>query len=191
MTDDAHITHLLNALSAGHTEAAEALWPMVYGELHRLADHYFRDESSSHTLQPTALVNEAFLRLTRSGPEDWESRSQFYAVAARAMRRVLVDHARRRRSAKRGGKRRRLHLDDDIVAGDSRGLAQLLDLEDALNRLAETDQRLAQLVELRYFAGLAFDETARVLGVAPITAKRMWKLAKGWLHREMARGEPT
>jgi RNA polymerase sigma factor (TIGR02999 family) len=189
VTGDGDITHLLNALASGKAEAADALWPMVYGELHRLADRYFRGEPANHTLQPTALVNEAFIRLARSGPEDWESRAQFYAVAACAMRHVLVDHARRRKSAKRGGKQRPLRLDGQIDAGDTRELEQLLDLDDALSRLADTDKRLVQLVELRYFAGLTFDEAARVLGVAPITAKRMWRLAKGWLFREMARGE--
>lgn len=189
MTSDADITQLLNALASGQAEAAEELWPKVYGELHRLADHYFREERVSHTLQPTALVNEAFIRLTESGRNDWESRLQFYAMAARAMRHVLVDHARRRNAAKRGGRRYPLRLDSQIETGDSRGLEQLLDLDDALHRLANKDQRLAQLVELRFFAGLTFDETAHVLEVAPITAKRMWKLAKGWLYREMGRGE--
>lgn len=186
MTVDADITRLLNAVASGQPEAADELWPSVYGELHRLADHYFRDEQPSHTLQPTALVNEAFLRLAHSGPHGWESRAQFYALAARAMRHVLVDHARRRKSAKRGGNHHPLRLSDAIDAGDACGPEQLLDLDEALTRLAATDRRLAQLVELKYFAGLTFDEVARVLDVAPITAKRLWKLAKGWLYREMA-----
>jgi RNA polymerase sigma factor (TIGR02999 family) len=182
------VTRLLNALAAGRAEATDELWPLVYDELRRLAERFFQDEPSDHTLQPTALVNEVFLRLVGTGTNDWSGRAQFFAVAAQAMRRILIDHARRRRATKRGGDRKKLPLDaaaTPVFAQDE----NLLALDEALDRLTSFDPQLAKLVDLHLFAGLTLDETARALDVAPITAKRMWKMAKGWLYREITKGD--
>jgi RNA polymerase sigma-70 factor (ECF subfamily) len=186
MGTDGDVTSLLKRLAAGQDAAADKLWSMVYVELRRLAAAYLENERAGHTLEPTALVNEAYLRLCLSQGQQWRNRAEFFAVAARAMRRILTDHARRWRATKRGGQRRRLpfdraetaviHLDGGIVA-----------LDEALTRLALLDAGLAQLVELRFFGGMTFDEAAAVLNVSTVTAKRMWKMAKGWLHQEMGK----
>jgi len=178
------VTVLLQQLADGRADAAERLWPLVYDELRRLADRYLKDEPKDHTLQPTALVNEAYLSLAGSEAHEWEGRAHFFGVAARAMRRILIDHARRRRSAKRGGQFKRIPLMERArlpLLEDDR----LIALDEALTRLNRIDPRLAKLVELRFFGGLNFDQAARLLEVAPITAKRMWKMAKGWLNREI------
>jgi RNA polymerase sigma-70 factor (ECF subfamily) len=186
MSAGSDVTRLLNRLAEGHAGAAEELWSIVYAELRRLADGCLKNERAGHTLEPTALVNEAYIRLCEGQGHEWRSRAQFFGVAARAMRRILTDHARRRQAAKRGGGRRRLplaeantplmHRDGDLVA-----------LDEALTRLASLDSQLAELVELHFFGGMTFDEVARTLNVSTITAKRMWKMAKGWLHREISK----
>ncbi len=175
------------SLSHVEQDAPDALWPVVYDELHGLAVQYFRDEPSDHTLRPTALVHEAYLRLAGDQGQSWESRAQFFSSAARAMRRVLIDHARRRRSVKRGGQRRRVPLDNAQLAAIDRD-DDILVLDEALDKLGSFDPQLARVVELRFFAGLTFEDTARTIGVSLITAKRMWKMAKGWLQREIHNG---
>jgi RNA polymerase sigma factor (TIGR02999 family) len=185
MAPDPDVTRLLHRLAGGELQAADELWPAVYNELHDLAGRCFQNESAGHTLQPTALVNEAFVRLVGSDPGNWENRTQFLAVAARAMRRILIDYARRRRAAKRGGEACQVPLSDSnepaICPEDD-----VLVLDEALEKLSGFDPQLARLVELRFFGGLTFDETAKSLDVAPITAKRMWKMARGWLLRQIS-----
>ena len=187
MTASADITGALAELGRGSPDAAERLLPIVYEELRRLADRYLRDEPPGQTLQPTALVHEAFLRLVGAEAAAWKGRAQFFAVAARAMRRLLIDHARRRRATKRGGERQKLSLDDvPEPAADRDGY--LVALDDALVELASVDPELSHVVELRFFGGLSIEETARVLGVSSMTVKRRWTLARGWLHREIVNG---
>jgi RNA polymerase sigma factor (TIGR02999 family) len=181
-------TRSLNELSRGTAGASAAVWPIVYDELRRLARQYLEDERAGHTLQPTALVHEAYVRLVGDAGADWQSRSHFFGVAARAMRHILIDHARRRHAAKRGGEQVRVLLDESAIFTTPDCDQYVLELDEALEKLARIDAQLAQLVELRFFAGLSFAEAATVLGVAPITAKRLWKMAKGWLHREVSRG---
>jgi len=188
MTARSDVTALLQRLAAGQDEAADVLWPLVYDELHQLADRCFRGEAADHTLQPTALVNEAYVRLVGDLGQSWQDRRHFFAVAGRAMRRVLVDHARRRKAAKRGGDRDRVPL-DLVDAPVPPADLDLLALNEALEKLAALDPSLVQMVELHFFGGLTFEDTARVMGVATITAKRMWKMAKGWLFRELSAGE--
>jgi RNA polymerase sigma factor (TIGR02999 family) len=185
------LTDLLLAWGAGDRTALDALVPLVYAELRRQARRALRDEAAGHTLQPTALVHEAFLRLVDQRRARWESRTQFLAVAAQAMRRVLVDHARARRAAKRGAGARRVTLvDADVphapvdaaVAADG---VDVLALDVALTRLAALDPRKARLVELRYFAGLSIPEAAEALAVSPATVGREWAVARRWLRREL------
>ncbi len=162
------------------------LWRTVHDELRRLADRHLRNQRASHTLQPTALVHEAYLRLAGDGSRQWESRSHFFGVAARAMRSILIDHARRRNAIKRGAKIDKFPIDTDADLGVDRD-RYLVALDDALNDLVSVDAELARVVELRFFGGLTVDETAEVLGVSGATVKRAWKIARGWLHREMTR----
>jgi RNA polymerase sigma factor (TIGR02999 family) len=182
------VTALLQAWSEGDQAALDRLLPAVYEELHRQAERYMRTQPPGHTLQTTALVHEAYLRLvTRKGAE-WDGRAHFFGVAAKAMRSILVDHARARRAAKRGG-----GAEPVTLAGieDSAGRAKdldVLELDDALARLTDLDPRKGSLVELRYFAGLSIEEAAASLGVSPATAKREWRLARAWLQREVSRG---
>ena len=160
--------------------ALDELTPLVYAELHKLADHYMRHERADHTLQPTALVNEAYLRLTGVRSPAFENRVHFYGAAATAMRRVLVDHAREQGAAKRGRKSRVAIDDVDVGRIDTR--LDLVGLHDALDKLAEIASAPARVVELRYFGGLSIDETAAFLGIAPATVKRHWAFARAWLH---------
>jgi len=180
------VTELLARLErGGDSEAAlERLMPLVYGELRRLASGYLARERADHTLQPTALVNEAYLRLVGQSA-DFESRGHFLAIAATAMRRVLVNHARDRAREKRGGGARREVLEEDVTAAEARD-PDLLALDEALSRFAELDRRKVQVVELRYFAGLSVEESALVLGISPATVKREWQVARAWLRRELA-----
>ena len=180
------ITELLLAWSEGKQDALQRLTPLVYGELHRLAHHYMAGERTGHTLQSTALVNEAYLRLVDSSRVRWQSRAHFFAVSAQLMRRILVDFARSRQYAKRGGKPVMLPLDEVAVVGEE--CAELAALDDALNALAAVDLRKSQVVELRFFGGLSVEETAEVLKVSAETVMRDWRLAKVWLRRELQRG---
>jgi RNA polymerase sigma-70 factor (ECF subfamily) len=181
------ITQLLQSWNQGDQSAIEKLVPLVYDELHRLAQRYMSDERPGHTLQPTALVNEAYLRLVDSAHADWESRAHFFAVCAQVMRRVLVDWARSRQALKRGGDVCVLDLDEALATTKQPG-TNLVALDDALNTLAAVDPRKAQVVELRFFGGLNVKEVADILKVSPETVQRDWKLAKSWLRRELSRG---
>jgi RNA polymerase sigma factor (TIGR02999 family) len=181
------ITRLLRAWSAGDTSAGDALLPLVYDELRRRARRYLRRERREHTLEPTALVHEAYLRLVDQREADWRNRTQFYAVAAVVMRRVLVDHARSHQAEKRGGSLFRVPLDEGMAQGEAREV-DFMDLEAALVELAGHDARQARIVELRYFAGLSIEETAEVVGISPATAKRDWTMARAWLFRRVAAG---
>lgn len=177
------VTRILHEWSAGDASAPDRLLPVVYDELHRLAAGYLRRERTGHTLQSTALVNEAWLKLAgQSAP--WQNRAHFLGVAAQAMRRILVDHARRRAAAKRGGHEPRVTL-ADVAAPDGREVDLVL-LDEALERLAALDERQAKMVTMRFFAGLSVEETAEALGVSEKTVKRDWAAAKAWLHRELA-----
>jgi RNA polymerase sigma factor (TIGR02999 family) len=180
------ITELLLAWSAGNQGALERLTPLVYGELHRLAHHYMAGERTGHTLQSTALVNEAYLRLVQTNRVQWQGRAHFLAVAAQLMRRILVDFARSRQYAKRGGKAPVISLDDAPVPVEE--CAELVALDEALSALASVDPRKVQVVELRFFGGLSVEETAEVLKVSVETVMRDWRLAKVWLRRELQRG---
>jgi RNA polymerase sigma-70 factor, ECF subfamily len=191
----ADVTGLLIAWSEGDVTALDALLPIVYAELRRQARRALRREATGHTLQPTALVHEAYLRLVDQRPDRWQGRSQFYGVAARCMRQVLVDAARTRRAAKRGGGAHPVTLGDveELVAAPSEEAGDdVLALDEALTRLAVLDPEQARLVELRYFAGLTIDGTAATLGVSPATVSREWTVARRWLRRELARsGAPA
>jgi RNA polymerase sigma factor (TIGR02999 family) len=179
------VTRLLLAWSGGDREALEKLLPLVYSELRRRAESQMRRERSEHTLQPTALVHEAYLKLVDQQGVAWKDRTHFFAVASRAMRQILVDHARRRRTEKHGGREVRLSVEDVELATEPRSL-DLLALDLALDRLAALDERQSRLVELRVFAGLTIEEAADVLGCSHATVSRDWKHAEAWLHREMA-----
>lgn len=176
-------TELLRAWSQGDREALDRLMPLIYDELHRRAEHFMRRERPSHTLQPTALVHEAFVRLVDQNSTDWKSRAHFLAIAARKMRQILVDHARRRRAEKRQAVAR-ITLDEEAVAAPG-GTADLLDIHEALERLAEKDPRKAQVLELRLFGGSSIRETAEVLGVATSTVINDYRFARAWLRREL------
>jgi RNA polymerase sigma factor (TIGR02999 family) len=180
------ITELLLAWSEGKQDALQKLTPLVYGELHRLAHNYMAGERTGHTLQSTALVNEAYLRLVDSSRVRWQNRAHFFAVSAQLMRRILVDFARSRQYAKRGGKAPMLSLDEVPIVGEER--ADLAALDDAMSALAALDARKSKVVELRFFGGLSVEETAEVLKVSAETVMRDWRLAKVWLRREMLRG---
>jgi RNA polymerase sigma factor (TIGR02999 family) len=175
----------LGRLDAGDRDAIAELAPLVYNELHALAAHYLRHERNDHTLQPTALVNEAWLRLASREDPRWENRRHFYRAAAIVMRSILVNHARDRRRLKRGGQSKRVPLDDALLAFEDRAV-DLIALDDALTKLALLDPRQIDIVELRFFAGLTIKETAETLGVSPRTVDADWSLARSWLQREMS-----
>ena len=179
------VTALLLAWRAGDADAGERLLPMVYHELHRQAQRAMRREDGAHTLQATALVHEAYLRLVDQRRVEWKSRAHFFGVAAQAMRRVLVDHARGRLAEKRGGALQRVTLGDADARAAGDPDLDVLALHDALERLAAIDPDQARLVELRYFGGLGIDETAEALGVSAATVKREWAVARAWLRREL------
>ena len=179
------ITQLLTRWSSGDKAALDELIPIIYPELRRLARAYMGRENSAHTLQTSALINEAYLRLVNQQDVEWQNRSHFYAVAAQVMRHILVDHARRYRSNKRGAGTEHIHLDDVAIVGEERA-ADLIALDDALTRLALIDERKSRIVELRFFGGLTVEETAEVMKVAPITIMREWRAAKAWLGREIS-----
>jgi RNA polymerase sigma factor (TIGR02999 family) len=179
------VTRLLDSWGTGSDAALDELMPLVYSELRKIAAGQLRGERADHTLQATALVNEAFLRLINQDRVLWQSRGHFFAVAARAMRRILVDHARRRSARKRGGKDRRVPLDDVAIAVAAE--VDLLELEGHLTRLEALDPRQARIVELRFFAGCTMEEVAETLGISASTAKRQWRLARVWLRGELDR----
>jgi RNA polymerase sigma factor (TIGR02999 family) len=177
------VTHLLQAWSAGDEEALEKLTPLVYDELHRTARRYLAGEGSGNTLQTTALINEVYLRLVDFRKVTWQNRAKFFGICAQLMRRILFDLARSRRSYKRGGDAVRLPLDEALLVS-SEPPADLIDLDDALNKLANIDDRKSRVIELRFFGGLSVEETAEVLGVSSETVMLEWKTAKVWLlHR--------
>lgn len=180
------ITERLIAWGSGETSALDDVMRAVYQELRRMADHYLRLERPDHTLQPTALVHEAYLRLIDQRKVSWQNRAHFFGVAAQMMRRILVDHARTKQRGKRGGAARKLSLDEVMNLSQGRA-ADLVALDDALKALAEIDPRKSQVVELRFFGGLNVEETAEVLDVSPQTVLRDWKMAKAWLYQEMTR----
>ena len=179
------VSQILDQIQQGHVAAAADLLPLVYAELRQLAGHRMRDERSDQTLQPTALVHEAYLRLIGDADVKWDGRSHFFAAAAEAMRRILIDNARRRQSLKRGGDLARRELAEDDIVIDLGDVDGLLDLDTALIKLADEEPEMAKLVELRYFAGLSVDEAAKVLGVSGRTVKRNWAFARAWLGREL------
>jgi RNA polymerase sigma factor (TIGR02999 family) len=184
--DDASrpITALLAQLRGGNKQAEAQLIPMVYNELHRLARHYMRGERGDHTLQTSALVNEAYMRLAGEHGIDWKNRAHFFGVSAQIMRRILVDHARTRDAQKRGGGARAITLENAFVYSDEQSW-QVIALHDALNKLAEFDERQCRIVELRFFTGLSLEETAEALSLSPTTIKREFQLAKAWLYGEL------
>jgi len=179
------ITQLLVSLQEGDPDAANRLFPLVYDELHRLAASYMRRERSDHTLQATALVNEAFLKMVGNDAATFESRSHFFGIAAAVMRHVLVDYARSRVASKRGSNVKRLPLDEALVFSNEHS-EQLIALDEALQRLAKLSLRQAKIIELRFFAGLSIPETAKVLGIGSRTVVREWTIAQAWLRRELS-----
>jgi RNA polymerase sigma-70 factor (ECF subfamily) len=184
------VTYLLTQIRNGDREAESKLIPLVYNEMRRLAGYYLSGERPGHTLQPTALVHEAYLRLTQLKEIDWQSSSHFFAISSQMMRRILIDHARAQLSRKRGGNVRNISIDEipDVSTEQSE---RLLALEDALTRLDELDHRQSQIVELRFFGGLTEEEAAIILGVSTRTVKRDWRLAKAWLYQELAAKQTT
>ena len=178
------ITEQLIAWSKGDEAALEQLIPAVYQELRRMADHYLRGEDSGHSLQPTALVHEAYLRLIDQTKVEWQNRAHFFGVAAQMMRRILIDHAKAKHRLKRGGTAVKVMLDENLNFTQERA-SELLALDDALQSLARMDERKSRIVELRYFGGLTVEDTAQVLGISDKTVMRDWNLAKAWLYREL------
>ena len=185
MAPQEDVTSLLLASSNGDQEALNRLLPLVYDELRRQADRYLHRERSDHTLQATALVHEAYLRLIDQ-KVSWANRAHFFGVAAEMMRRILIDHARSRQAAKRGSGGVKISLDDVLELSDERA-ADLIALDDALKALAEFDSQKARVVELRFFGGLSIEETATVLGVGTATITRQWRMAKAWLYHELSK----
>ena len=184
MEPEADVTLLLKQLSTGDKDALDQLLPVVYSELRRLAASYMRRERPEHTLQTTALVNEAYLQLVDQKRAQWENRSQFFGVAAQLMRRILVDHARSHNAAKRGGTSPKLCLDEAIVMAKEHA-GDLLAIDELLTRLSRIDPQQVRVIEMRFFSGLSVEETAQALGISDRTVKRDWAMAKAWLQREL------
>ena len=185
-SQSSQVTQLLETLEPGDRHAGEQLFADVYVELRALAARYLHRERKSHTLQPTALVHEAYLKLVGHTRVDWQGRAHFLAFAAQAMRQILVDHARRHRAAKRGGDRHRIALDDNLVIESNRNV-DLLALEDALTKLAKLNPRQAQMIELRFFGGLDIAEVAKVMEMSKRSVEREWTMVRAWLRRELGR----
>lgn len=181
------VTELLVRWRKGDRQALDALIPLVYEELRRIAQHFLQREKPGHTLQSTALVHEAYVRMVGQNLPEWQSRAHFFGIAAQLMRQILVDHARARQAAKRGGDVFKLSLDESTAMPEQRDL-DLIALDDALKSLTELDPQQSRIVELRYFAGLTIEDTSEVLGISPATVKRDWATARAWLQREMMRG---
>ena len=185
------VTLLLGEITEGNQHALDRLMPLIYDELHRLAARCMRQERADHTLQPTALIHEAYLRLVGRRTVKWESRAHFFAAAAQLMRRILIDHAKHHLRAKRGGAPQKISLDEVYVFSEDKS-ADLVALDESLARLAITDPQQSRIVELRYFGGLTIEETAKVLDISPKTVKRDWSVAKAWLYGDLkAYHEPT
>ncbi len=182
-----NITRMLKEWSGGNRDALDQLLPLVYDELHRQASRYLRRERGDHTLQTTALIHEAYLKLIDQRDVRWQNRAHFFAIASTAMRRILVDYARERHRVKRGGSAENLPLDEAFQISSKEKSIDLIALDEALTRLAKFDGRQAQVVELRYFSGLSNDETAEVLGVSNATVRLDWNLAKAWLKQEITK----
>ena len=180
------VTELIIELSNGKRDAVDRLLPLIYDELKRLAASYLRRERADHTLQPTALVNEAYMKMIDITQVSWQNKAHFIGVAANQMRRILVDHARERNAQKRGGELQIVTLNEEIDKGDEQS-TDLIALDEALDELAKMDAVKARIVELRYFGGLTMDEVAEVLGVSTITVKRHWKMAKAWLYGRLTK----
>jgi RNA polymerase sigma factor (TIGR02999 family) len=186
------VTRILTAIEHGDVRAVDELFPLVYQELRRLAAQRMTRESPGQTLQPTALVHEAYLRLVGSEDQHWTGRGHFFSVAAEAMRRILVDNARRKKSLKYGGDRKRIELDDRVIVNhEDPPTDELIALDEALERLSKKDKVKANLVKLRYFAGLTGEQAAEVLGISLSTANRYWAYARTWLLLEMTKGDET
>ncbi len=183
------VTKLLLDWSRGNQAALDELTPLVYQDLHKRAMNYLRHERPDHTLQPTALIHEAYLRLVNESPPEWNGRAHFFAVASRVMRQILVDHARRHRAGKRGGGAANVSLEEVLAPAQSES-ADLMALDEALGRLAAFDERKCRIVEMRYFGGCTVEETAEALGIAGITVMREMRLAEAWLRRAMKGNEP-
>ena len=186
-SEDVDVTRILKKASCGDDSAVKRLMPVVYAELRALAESYLQHERPDHTLQATALVHEAYVRLIRQEEVEWQSRAHFFGVAAQAIRRILVDHARGHKRAKRGGDRQRLRLDQDMAVAQQ-GDLDLLALDEAMERLADFHERAARVVELRFFGGLSRQEVAEFLGVSLRTVGDDWRLARAWLRRELEEG---
>ncbi len=184
MSDGQHITQLLAAWNGGDESSLEQLLPLIEKELRRIARRQMRRENPGHTLQTTALVNEAYLKLAGNTRINWQNRAQFFAVSAQIMRRILIGHARDKRAGKRGGGAAHVGLDDVVLFSPEKS-AELIALDDALTKLAEFDAQKSRIVELRYFSGLTIEETAEVLGIAPITVSVHWRAARAWLGKEI------
>lgn len=182
-----NVTEMLKEWSDGKSEVLDDLMPLVYDELRRQASRFLRKERSNHTLQTTALINEAYLKLIDQRNVQWQNRAHFFAIASTAMRRILVDYARERHREKRGGAAENLPLDEALQISSDEKSVDLIALDEALTRLAEFDRRQAKTVELRYFSGLSIDETAEVLGVSNATVRLDWNLAKAWLYNQLKR----
>jgi RNA polymerase sigma-70 factor (ECF subfamily) len=178
------VTQLLMDWSNGNQAALDRLLPLVDQELHRLAHHYMRKENAGHTLQTTALVNEAYLKLINQRHVQWKNRAHFFALSAQLMRRILVDHARKRQYAKRGGGTQRISFDEVMVVSVERG-ADLVALDEALTKLTSIDSRKGKVVELRFFGGLSVDETAEALQISTVTVMREWSMARAWLYNSL------
>jgi RNA polymerase sigma-70 factor (ECF subfamily) len=184
--EQSQVTVLLGRFREGDREAEAQLIPLVYSELRRLASHVLNRERGDHTLQPTALVHEAFLRLTNENQPMWQNRAHFFGVSARLMRQILVDYARRHRAGKRGGAQEKLPL-DDVLAFSPEKSTEIVALDEALDRLSKQDGRQARIVEMKFFGGLGMEEIAEVLKVSSKTVNRDWTMARAWLHQEMTR----
>lgn len=187
MSQTPKITEMLRQWSDGNQLVLDDLIPLVYDELHKQASLYLRRERPNHTLQTTALINEVYLKLIDQKNASWENRKHFFAIAAKLMRRVLIDHARAKNRAKRGGEALTVPLDEGALAAGKQKDIDLIALDEALDRLKEKDERQVRIVELRYFSGLTLEETADVLEISRTTVAGDWRMAKAWLHRELTR----
>lgn len=185
-TSTQDLTQMLLKLSEGNTQVVDDILPLIYDELRNLAGNYLRRERNDHTLQPTALVHEAYLKLIDQKQVKWQNRAHFFGIAANIMRRILVDYARQHKAEKRGGDAEKMPLEEEIVIVSSGKSAELLALDEALETLAQIDPQKSKIVELRYFGGLSVEETAEVLGVSEITVKRHWRMAKAWLYGQLS-----